>query len=157
MRRSAAKSKSLNDCRNVAAISLFVKEQGCGHLRRIPGSGGWPWPANLPDMGDLALLARDKEELERAATDLRHFNARVSTWPCDVKEPHEVEQTISAIAEKHARIDVLVNNAGIMLVAPLDAMGKEILRRQCRFIFGPLTMSQWRRCPTYDEMAKAES
>ena len=72
----------------------------------------------------LALLARDKEELERAATDLRHFSARVSTWPCDVKEPHEVEQAISAIAEKHARIDVLVNNAGIMLVAPLDAMVK---------------------------------
>jgi short-subunit dehydrogenase len=72
----------------------------------------------------LALLARDKEELERAANDLRHFSARVSTWPCDVKEPHEVEQTISAIAEKHARIDVLVNNAGIMLVAPLDAMVK---------------------------------
>ena len=72
----------------------------------------------------LALLARDRNELERAAADLLHFNAPVSTWPCDVKEPHEVEQTISAIAEKHARIDVLVNNAGIMLVAPLDAMVK---------------------------------
>ena len=72
----------------------------------------------------LALLARDKEELERAANDLLRFSARVSTWPCDVKEPHEVEQAISAIAEKHARIDVLVNNAGIMLVAPLDAMVK---------------------------------
>jgi NAD(P)-dependent dehydrogenase (short-subunit alcohol dehydrogenase family) len=72
----------------------------------------------------LALLARDKEELQRAANDLLHFNAQVSTWPCDVKEPHEVEQAISAIAEKHARIDVLVNNAGIMLVAPLDAMVK---------------------------------
>jgi NAD(P)-dependent dehydrogenase (short-subunit alcohol dehydrogenase family) len=72
----------------------------------------------------LALLARNTEELERAATDLRHFNGRVSTWPCDVREPHEVEQTICAIAEKHARIDVLVNNAGIMLVAPLEAMAK---------------------------------
>jgi len=72
----------------------------------------------------LALLARDRNELERAAADLLHFNAPVSTWPCDVKEPHEVEQTISAIAEKHARIDVLVNNAGVMLVAPLDAMVK---------------------------------
>ena len=42
----------------------------------------------------LALLARDKEELERAANDLLRFSARVSTWPCDVKEPHEVEQAI---------------------------------------------------------------
>ena len=73
---------------------------------------------------ELALLARDAEELGRAAADLLHFNARVSTWPCDVREPREVEKTISAIAEKYARIDVLVNNAGIMLVAPFDAMAK---------------------------------
>jgi NAD(P)-dependent dehydrogenase (short-subunit alcohol dehydrogenase family) len=33
-------------------------------------------------------------------------------------------KTISAIVEKHACIDVLINNAGIMLVAPLDAMAK---------------------------------
>jgi NAD(P)-dependent dehydrogenase (short-subunit alcohol dehydrogenase family) len=70
----------------------------------------------------LALLARDTNELERAAADLLHFGGPVSTWPCDVKEPHQVKQTISAIAEKHAGIDVLVNNAGIMLAAPLDAM-----------------------------------
>ena len=67
---------------------------------------------------------RDAEELGRAAADLLHFNARVSTWPCDVREPREVEKTISAIAEKYARVDVLVNNAGIMLVAPFDAMAK---------------------------------
>jgi NAD(P)-dependent dehydrogenase (short-subunit alcohol dehydrogenase family) len=72
----------------------------------------------------IALLARDKEELERAEADLLRFNVPVSTWPCDVKEPREAEHTISAIAEKHARIDVLVNNAGVMLVAPLNAMVK---------------------------------
>ena len=74
--------------------------------------------------GQVALLSRDKEELERAAADLTHFNVRVSTWRCDVREPHEIEETISAVAEEHGRIDVLVNNAGIMLVAPLDAMQK---------------------------------
>jgi short-subunit dehydrogenase len=52
----------------------------------------------------LALLARDAEELGRAAADLLHFNARVSTRPCDVREPCEVEKTISAIAEKYARL-----------------------------------------------------
>jgi short-subunit dehydrogenase len=72
----------------------------------------------------LALLARDTEELARAAADLRCFNTRVSTWPCDVRDPREIERAISAIAEKYARIDVLVNNAGIMLVAPLDAMAQ---------------------------------
>ena len=73
----------------------------------------------------LALLARDGEELQRAVADLLPFRAQVSTWPCDLRESQEVERTISSIAEKYGRIDVLVNNAGIMLVAPLEAMAKE--------------------------------
>jgi NAD(P)-dependent dehydrogenase (short-subunit alcohol dehydrogenase family) len=73
----------------------------------------------------VALLARDREELERAATDLRNSGAEVTTWTCDVQRDQDVEETISAIGREYGRIDILVNNAGIMLVAPLDLMVKE--------------------------------
>ena len=68
------------------------------------------------DGAQLALLARDGEELQRAVADLLPFRAQVSTWPFDLRESQEVERTVSSIAEKYGRIDVLVNNAGIMLV-----------------------------------------
>jgi NAD(P)-dependent dehydrogenase (short-subunit alcohol dehydrogenase family) len=72
----------------------------------------------------VALLARDGLELERAATDLRSSGAEVTTWTCDVQRNQDVKKTISAIGQEYGRIDVLVNNAGIMLVAPLDLMVK---------------------------------
>ncbi len=72
----------------------------------------------------LALLARDIDELDRAVRDLESFGANVTRWVCDVKDESDVTRTISAIGKEYGRIDVLVNNAGIMLVAPLDAMEK---------------------------------
>lgn len=52
----------------------------------------------------LALLARDGEELQKTAADLLRFRAQVSTWSCDIREAREVERTISAIAEKYGRV-----------------------------------------------------
>jgi NAD(P)-dependent dehydrogenase (short-subunit alcohol dehydrogenase family) len=83
----------------------------------------------------LALLARDAEELQRAAADLLAFKAQVSTWLCDVQEAREVEHTVLSIAQEYGRIDVLVNNAGVMLVAPLEAMVKEDFEEAMRVHF----------------------
>jgi NAD(P)-dependent dehydrogenase (short-subunit alcohol dehydrogenase family) len=70
----------------------------------------------------LALLARDQAELARAVADI---GDQAIPWPCDMREPEEIERTISAIARDYGRIDVLVNNAGIILVAPFQATAKE--------------------------------
>jgi NAD(P)-dependent dehydrogenase (short-subunit alcohol dehydrogenase family) len=92
----------------------------------------------------LALLARDSDELERAASDVQGLGANVKTWVCDVQDEGEIERTISAIGEAYGRVDVLVNNAGVMLVAPLEAMEKEDFERAMAVHFwGPyrLTMA----------------
>lgn len=68
----------------------------------------------------LALIARSEAGLERAANDLRRFRVEVRTFACDLTEPGAIEQTIEEIDELFGRVDVLINNAGIIVCAPFD-------------------------------------
>jgi short-subunit dehydrogenase len=70
----------------------------------------------------LAILARDQEELLRAKADLEKYTPTVTTWICDVKNESAVRSTIQQIAAVLGGIDVLINNAGEIVVGPLDAM-----------------------------------
>jgi NAD(P)-dependent dehydrogenase (short-subunit alcohol dehydrogenase family) len=102
-----------------------------------------------------ALLARDPDELERAARDVQGLGANVRTWACNVQDERDVAQTISAIEQGYGQIDVLVNNAGVMLVAPLEAMEKEDFERTWQFIFGGRTVSRWQRCRCSSALPRA--
>ena len=68
----------------------------------------------------LALLARDGDELERAASELNSQGADVLTLTCDVGNQEAVEHAIASIIRERGRIDVLINNAGIIQVAPFE-------------------------------------
>lgn len=68
------------------------------------------------------LIARDIEELRRAAESLRDLRARTDLWPCDLRDPAQVKNVITDIATHEGRIDLLINNAGTILVAPFQAL-----------------------------------
>jgi NAD(P)-dependent dehydrogenase (short-subunit alcohol dehydrogenase family) len=72
----------------------------------------------------LDLLARAEEELGRAAEDIRtrYPVAEVLTVGADVRRRDDAERTITRAIERFGRVDVLVNNAGIIQVGPLDHM-----------------------------------
>jgi NAD(P)-dependent dehydrogenase (short-subunit alcohol dehydrogenase family) len=70
----------------------------------------------------LVLLARDAEELQRARSALEREAGRVHTIVCDVSQAEQVESAMAEVVERFARIDVLINNAGIMQFGPLEHM-----------------------------------
>jgi NAD(P)-dependent dehydrogenase (short-subunit alcohol dehydrogenase family) len=70
----------------------------------------------------LTLLARDGDELERARKELARTGADVIVYECDVGDPDQVDSAVRFVCEKRGRIDVLVNNAGIIQVGPVENM-----------------------------------
>jgi NAD(P)-dependent dehydrogenase (short-subunit alcohol dehydrogenase family) len=70
----------------------------------------------------LTLLARDGNELERAREELAGTGADVIVYECDVGDPDQVDSAVRFVREKRGRIDVLVNNAGIIQVGPVENM-----------------------------------
>jgi NAD(P)-dependent dehydrogenase (short-subunit alcohol dehydrogenase family) len=71
---------------------------------------------------NLVLVARDAEELQRAAADIRARRppARVLVVAADVRRQAEAERMIVAAVDHFGGIDVLINNAGVIQVGPID-------------------------------------
>lgn len=70
----------------------------------------------------LVLCARDEAELERARDDLQSRGAEVSTFVCDVSDQEQVNRMVTEATARWGRIDVLVNNAGVIQVGPVEEM-----------------------------------
>ncbi len=70
----------------------------------------------------VAICARDADELSRARADLTARGAQVFAGVCDVSDEAAVQGLVEAVVARFGRIDVLVNNAGIIQVGPLETM-----------------------------------
>jgi NAD(P)-dependent dehydrogenase (short-subunit alcohol dehydrogenase family) len=77
----------------------------------------------------LAICARDETELTAARTELERRGAEVLTIPCDVADPAQVAAMIEAVTRHYGPIDVLVNNAGIIIVAPVETLTRADFER----------------------------
>ena len=89
----------------------------------------------------LILCARDEEELNRAKLDLESRGAEVMTHKCDVSNRSEVMELIASIHDRYEGIDVLVNNAGVIQMGPLEVMTHEDFEKAMNAHFwGPLNV-----------------
>jgi NAD(P)-dependent dehydrogenase (short-subunit alcohol dehydrogenase family) len=72
----------------------------------------------------LTLVARDEEELRRAVDDIQAQQpfAEILPAPADIRARYQAERAIAMAAERFGTVDVLINNAGIIQVGPIDHM-----------------------------------
>ena len=72
----------------------------------------------------LTLVARSDEELDRAVDDIRARQPFAEVLPvtADIRSRHDAERAIAQAHERFGRIDVLINNAGIIQVGPSSHM-----------------------------------
>jgi NAD(P)-dependent dehydrogenase (short-subunit alcohol dehydrogenase family) len=69
----------------------------------------------------VAICARDEEELTRAKRELEQ-HGDVFAQTCDLRKRKQVNTFIESVLDTFGRIDVLINNAGVIMVAPVEEM-----------------------------------
>jgi 3-hydroxybutyrate dehydrogenase len=95
----------------VAVITGSTSGIGLGIARALAGAGA---DVVLNGFGDAAAITRLREELAR------EFKVRVRYDAADLAKPAEVRALIERSAAEFGSVDVLVNNAGIQHVAPVE-------------------------------------
>jgi short-subunit dehydrogenase len=86
---------------------------------RLAGEGAW-----------LALAARDAQRLDSLAVECEQRGGRAAAMPTDVRDEDQCRRLIERTKDKYGRIDVVVNNAGMTVVAKLEELPDLDLFRQ---------------------------
>ncbi|WP_161602421.1 SDR family NAD(P)-dependent oxidoreductase [Tautonia marina] len=77
----------------------------------------------------VVLVARNAEAIEQAARELIAEGALATlAIPTDIADRTAVEAMMDRVIQQFGRIDVLINNAALMMVGPLEAMTLDDLR-----------------------------
>ena len=85
--------------------------------------------------GKVVLIARDREELVRAKADLAVRGGKVLTVECDLLDRAQIHAVVRTAIDRLGKIDILINNAGIIEVGPLHHMNREDFDRAMQLHF----------------------
>jgi NADP-dependent 3-hydroxy acid dehydrogenase YdfG len=78
----------------------------------------------------VVLGARRKDRLDAVVKEISAAGGKAISSPVDVTKRAEVAALIKAAVDAFGRVDVIVNDAGVMPIAPIDALKVEEWDRQ---------------------------
>jgi short-subunit dehydrogenase len=104
---SRAREFSFRD--RVVAITGGSRGLGLAMARQLAEEGAY-----------LAICARDEQEINRAREDLRSRREKVFAYVCDITKPNELRDFLTNARYELGPIDVLINDAGVIQVGPLE-------------------------------------
>ena len=84
---------------------------------------------------NVAICARNPAELERARVDLVQRGANVAAIPCDITDREQVRELVQIVRQRFGTIDVIINNAGVIQVGPMEVMTLEDYEEAMRIHF----------------------
>jgi NAD(P)-dependent dehydrogenase (short-subunit alcohol dehydrogenase family) len=131
MRAAARRRRRIDFSEKVVVIAGGSRGLGLVLARQLAQEGA-----------HLALLARSREELDKAAAELEAYGGQGLSLRCDITVQEQVDQALTRVVEHYGGIDVLINNAGIVQVGPLEEMELDDFRQAMDTHFwGPLYAS----------------
>jgi short-subunit dehydrogenase len=77
----------------------------------------------------IFICARKADELEEARKKLESLEVEVMTYTCDITDQQQVHRLVHEVESTFGTIDILINNAGIMEVGPLEEFDIESFQR----------------------------
>src|SRR5262245_20969359 len=116
--------------RRVSGRAKMMKTRFAGKIAIVTGGGGAIGRATALRLAregaTVVVVDCDKDQAEKVAGEITSDGGQAWAIQTDVAERDQVEAMVSAVFNRHGRIDVLCNVAGIAPPAPLLETGDEI-------------------------------
>src|SRR5215470_15994073 len=71
---------------------------------------------------DVAVAGRRAPPLQAVASEIERRGRSALAVTCDVGDPESVRKLFAAVRDRFGRLDLLFNNAGMAVVAPIDEL-----------------------------------